>query len=155
MAGGVGLKTLHCILWRSFFQLFYICITPCGYSGRRTPRGCWFPRWKIKLTLVHLLARDLSVLRPASVDEQLSTKVRGIATVGTIFENLPSDWPKAAHLPNRSQSRPPVQFPSQPPLSNHSPMCPQIQDVSWSPLVPTLLIGSHKLHLPSAQYILP
>ena len=38
----------------------------CGESGWRTQKCCWLPRRKRKLTQIHLFARDLLVLRPAS-----------------------------------------------------------------------------------------
>ena len=123
----------------TFVSLLY------GYRFRRTLKDVGF-QGENKANLYSYISRDLSVLRPASVDYKFSAEVQGKITAATNFQKHPPDWPKSPPPPNHIQSHSRFQIPSQFPPPNHSPSNPQNQDVSWALLVPAFLIGYHSLY---------
>ena len=68
----------------TFVSLLY------GYRFRRTPKDVGF-QGENKANLNSFISRDLSVLRPASVEYKLYTEVQGKITAATISVKHPPD----------------------------------------------------------------
>ena len=78
----------------TFVSLLY------GYRVRCTPKDFGF-QCENKANLYSYISRDLSFLRPASVDYKFSTEVKGKITAATNFLKDPPDLPKSTPPPYR------------------------------------------------------
>ena len=77
----------------TFVSLLY------GNRFRRTPKDVGI-QGENKAYLYSYISRDLSVIRPSSVDYKFSTEVQGKITAATNFQKHPPDWPKSPPPPN-------------------------------------------------------